>query len=191
MADKMTIRDQSRGPHPEGQYVAVCVDFIALGPNVEQFGDDPPVILEKVAFVFLTCSKRNGQPLQISREFAVSLGPKSSLRGFLEAWAGRHYGDREIKQEGIALDALVHTGALLTISHKESRSHNTYGVVGAIEPLPVARAGEVPSTHGYQRARFWQKRKEEYAAKVARFQKEHSSDFVLPPEDEADDDLPF
>jgi len=195
VADKKLIRDDrvQHEPHPVGQYAAVCVDCIDLGLTVEQFGQNPPQIKDKVVLVFRTDAARGGKPLHIAQTFTASMDPKANLRKFLEAWRGRPYTNAEAREQGISLDALVGMGALLTIAHKESQSGNTYAFITSIQQLPARMAEDLPSLTGYERAASWEKRKQENAEKVRAFQRHAHDEAEAPPADGEDDGegLPF
>lgn len=202
MADKFTLKDDAKSqfsPHPEGQFPAVCVDFIDLGEKVEQFEDNPAKLVYKVALVWQTGEANEaGRLHEVSAEFTASMGDRANLRKVLEDWRGKSYSKDELKA-GIPADKLVGRACLLTVEHKDSRAGRTYAKVRGIAPLPKGLAKpEVPE---YTRPEFWAERKREYAEGAAKFRKatthaavvaDHDSDWEnVPPAVETDDGLPF
>ena len=92
MADEVIAQDSSAKfkPHPEGQFVAQCVDVIDLGKRVESYPGKSKRIVPKVAVLFRTGSLgEDGQPIDIGAEFTVSMNEKAGLRAFLESWRGK------------------------------------------------------------------------------------------------------
>ena len=200
MADQVTAKDSGVKftPHPEGQFVAVCRDVINLGERVEQYQNNPPRIVEKCALVFQTTERNadTGEPHIVSAEFTVSMNEKAGLRLLLEAWRGKSYTDEQA-EAGVPVHKLVGQAALISVEHKKSAGGRTYAKIKTIAGVP--KGLEVPAMNGYERAEFWTKRKEEYAAEVSKHRAAHAppkgrdndfSDFreAL---DAEDDDLPF
>ncbi len=181
-------------PHPEGQYLAQCVDTIDMGEKVEQYQGQPPKIVHKCVLVFRTGEKNEqGQPLDIGKEFTVSMGDKANLRKALEQWRGKKYTEKDIT-EGVPLHKLANQWALITVEHKISGGGNTYGNINAIVGVPKQMV-ERPTFEKYERAPFYAERKAEYAAEVAKLKpatedRRDFDDFPGALADE-DDDLPF
>ena len=198
MADKKTIRDEAPPPHDEGQFAAVCVDVIDLGFNVEKYQDQPAELKDKTALVFQTeNAEGEDKPRYIAQEFATSMGKKSNLRKFLEAWRGKPYTEDEARKQGIPLDKLEGVPCLVTVAHKTSLKGNLHAVIQSIMPLPKQMREAVPSAASYKRPEFWEKKKTEYAAAVAEYTAKNTkaskatdvNEFDESPDDT--DDLPF
>ena len=171
MADKLTLTDKGGDskflPHPTGQFPAVCVDAIDLGPKVKTFPGSPPSEGYEIALVFATGERQEDGSLHtVSMSFTPSLNAKANLRKFLEAWRGRAYTEDQVKG-GVPMDKFVGVPAYLNITHKTSAAGRTYAVVGSVMPLPKGLTA--PTVAGYERAPYWQTRKEEYAKEVAAF----------------------
>lgn len=182
--------------HDEGQFVGQCVDVIDLGEKVEEYQDSAPKIVHKCALIFLTGEKNdNGDLIEISREFSVSMGKKANLRSFLEGWRGKPYDENEIKKNGVPLHKLTGNHALLTIAHKTSVAGRTYANIAACVGVPKQMQNSLEDyTQGYERADFWQKKKDEYAEAVAKFKGDigvHDNEYVSPFADDSDSELPF
>lgn len=177
-------------PHPEGQFVAQCVDTIDMGDKVEQYQGQPPKIVQKCVLVFRTGEvNEQGQPIDIGKEFTVSMGDKANLRKSLEQWRGRKYTAEEAA-EGVPLHRLCGQWALITVEHKTSGAGNTYGNINAIVGLPRQMQASVPTFPKYERAPFYAERKAEYALEVAKLKPVAGpTDDDFPHDD--DSDLPF
>lgn len=193
MADEVVAQDSGKkfSPHPEGQFVAQCVDVVNLGKRVESYPGKPKRIVPKVAILFRTGQVgEDGQPVDIGAEYTVSMNEKAGLRAFLESWRGKSY-DEETAQAGVPLHKLVGNFALISVEHKKSTSGRTYGKIKSATPVP-AGLPKTDLTNGYTRADYWEERKKSYAAETAQFMQENAA-----PSHEAehapaeDDDLPF
>lgn len=195
MADQVTAKDSGVKflPHPEGQFVARCVDTINLGERVEQFQNNPPRVVSKCALVFQTPERNpeTGEQHIVHAEFTVSMNEKAGLRLLLEAWRGKTYTDEQA-EAGVPVHKLVGQAALISVEHKKSAGGRTYAKIKTISAVP--KGLEVPALEPYTRAEFWTKRKEEYAAEVAKHRgparDESFNDYPEALDDEGDD-LPF
>ena len=202
MSDQITVKgggDNKFQPHPEGQFVAQCVDTIDLGDTVESFPGTPEKLAHKCVIVFRTGEKNEstGEFIDIGREFTVSMNEKANLRKFLEQWRGKPYDAHQI-EEGVPLHKLTGNHGLLTISHKTSGTGRTYANVTACVGIPKQMASTVEKYDGYKRADYWADKAKGYADLVKKFRAENApttmhdddfADFPAPIDDEAD--LPF
>jgi hypothetical protein len=200
MADTITAKGGTEAkfkPHPEGQYIAQCVDTIDLGDKVESFPGSPDKLAHKIALVFRTgeINEQTGESIDIAREFTLSMNEKANLRKFLEQWRGKPY-TAEQADAGVPLHKLVGNFALVTIAHRQSGAGRTYANLTACVGLPKQMAEAAKDmSRGYTRADYWQQRKDEYAQGVRAFRGVQGgpvddSDFPAPLEDD-DDGLPF
>lgn len=196
MADQVIAKDEGAKflPHPEGQFVGVCVDVINLGVRPETYLGKDKGLTPKCSLVFMTDQKnpQTGAMHTISAEFTVSMGEKSGLRLLLEAWRGKSYTEEQAKA-GVPVDKLVGVAALMSVEHKTSGKGRTYAKIKTISPLP--KGLPIPEVSGYKREEFWQQRKDEYAAEAKRYRETmHAGhdDFPEPQDPGEDiDDLPF
>jgi hypothetical protein len=197
MADTITAKgnDSKFKPHPDGQFVAQCVDAINLGESVETFPGKPEKLVPKCALVFRTGEKNldTGELIDIAQEFTVSMGEKANLRKALESWRGKPYTEQQI-EEGVPIHKLAGNWALITVAQKRSRSDRLYAFVQSVVGVPAAMRTALPTFPVYERAEYWQTRKDEYAKAAKEFRAKHaappSDDDDLPPVD-GEDDLPF
>lgn len=200
--DSITAKSSGKSftPHPEGQFVAVCCDVIDFGEKVEEFPGMPAKLSHKCGIVFRTGELGgDGKPIDVVREFTVSMNDKANLRKFLEAWRAKSYTDDQA-EEGAPLEKLAGKGALVTIEHKTSGAGRTYANLIGISPIPKQMASiALPATGDYERPDYLLKRKEEYAEEAKRFRatvnapkSTRNDDYEGFPEDTgSDDDLPF
>lgn len=197
MADKFTLTDSGKtqfSPHPEGQFAALCVDFLDLGERVKVFPGSPPKLVYCVGLVFASGEmNETGRLHEVSKEFTASMHEKASLRKFLEDWRGKTYTKDDLKA-GIPADKLAGKSCLLTVEHKTSAAGRTYASIRGVAPLPKQMVAQLDAE--YTRAPFWDERKKSYASEAAAFHVEHDitdPDFESVPAALADDDdsLPF
>lgn len=193
MSDTIVATGKASVIHPDGQFVAQCVDCINVGEKVEEYNGSKEV-LQKCVLVFRTgeLNPETGESLDISKEFTVSMGEKANLRKFLEMWRGKQYTNEQVK-EGVPLHKLTGNYGLITVAHKVSGKGNLYAIIAACVGIPKQLEANKPVFGQYTRADFWEKRKKEYAAAVAEFRKTvPTGNGALPTalQDE-DDDLPF
>ena len=200
MSDTLVAKgsDAKFKSHPEGQFVAQCVDAIDLGDKVEEFAGKPKKLAHKCALVFRTGERNEetGEYIDVAREFTVSMGELSNLRKFLEQWRGKPYKPEQI-EEGVPLHKLTGQHALVTVSHKVSGKGRTYANITACVGLPKQMQGSATAYTDYSRADYWETRKKEYAEAAKAFRAESMvpsggdfEDFPPPLQDE-DDGLPF
>lgn len=198
MSDQINAKgsDSKFRPHPEGQFVGVCVDTIDLGDRVETFAGTPAKLAHKCALVFRTGERNEatGEYIDIAREFTVSMGEKANLRKFLEQWRGKPYNIEQI-EAGVPLHKLTGQPGLLTIAHKTSGQNRTYANITACVGVPKQMAATVHQYTDYVRADYWQEKKDSYAAEARKFRAEQTpttmddDDNGYAPAD--DSDLPF
>lgn len=175
LMDNITIDPiPKRDLHPPGPHGSVCVDIVDLGMRVnDKYGKAS----QSVAFVFKTT-----KGLELSREFSVSLGDKSNLRKFLEAWRGKKFSPDELGKQ-LTLKDFHMKPAMVSIQHNPSTTNpdKVYANIDAIMPLPEGMP--TPDVSGYVRAPFWETRKKEYADKFAAY--------MSAPPKEVPQDAPF
>lgn len=157
-------------PHPEGQFIARCVDAIDLGERVEAFPGTPEKLVPKLALIFATGEVNElGQPIYPTMELSHFFSEKASLRKHLESWRGKPYTAAEAR-EGVDIEKLIGHPATLQIAHKVSPSSGrTYAVIQSITPVHPKLRNEAPSVEGYERPAYWAERMAEYAEKAEAF----------------------
>jgi hypothetical protein len=196
-ADQYTVKSDGAkyAPAPEGQYVAVCVDFVLLGDAVDQYQNNEPRIVTKGALVFQIEDENadTGKRYEPAIEFNLTFGEKASLRKFLENWRGKPYTNEEARK-GAPLHKLAGQCGVITVTHKTSiATGRSYAKITNITPLMKGLPKLEPVE--YERSTHWEKKKEDNAASVRGFHEhvapsseERSVEAIL-----ADDetDLPF
>ena len=191
--------DKSYTPHPEGQFVATCVDAIDLGERVEQFENNPKRLVPKMALVFRTGEvNENGDEIYPALELTLSMGEKATLRRHLEAWRGKPYTPAQVA-EGIDIEKLVGQPAMLTITQQQSKQGRTYAKVMGIAAVHPKLRDEAPGMGDYQRPKYWEERINDYLAEAQAFRAEQGRKAAPAPKVESDplttdalaDSLPF
>lgn len=130
---------EKMAPVPAGAQRAVCYSIIDIGtqtpPNPAYKPGRKVVITWELPDE--TISTEKGMlPRAISGTFGLSLGPKATLRKFLESWRGRPFTADELK--GFDLKNVLGANGLLNVVHAPSKSDPSvvYANVGGIMPLP-------------------------------------------------------
>ncbi len=81
--------------------------------------------------------EKDGEPIEaprvISKEYTLSMHPKSKLRGDVDTWLGMSMPDKEAYQ--FDFFDLVGKNAILQVVHKVSKVGNPYAMISAVMPL--------------------------------------------------------
>ena len=173
MSDTLVARgsDSKYTPHPDGQFIAQCVDVIDLGQKVQDFSGSEPYLAPTCALVFRTGERNEetGDFIDVSKEFTVSMGDRANLRKFLEQWRGKPY-DADAVKAGVPLHKLEGQHALLTVSQKVSGKGKTYANITACVGVPKQMQGGLGSYLGnYKRDPYWETKKKQYAEAASLF----------------------
>lgn len=134
---------------PAGTHVATCYKFMNMGKRFQTFeGKTKEFADTLISFTFeipgetdiFTFKKEDGtteeveKPLVITREFTLSMGPKSNLRPFVEGMIGTNLADPEAY--AFDLESLVGKSCLITIVHKPSKkTGQVYANISSASPL--------------------------------------------------------
>lgn len=171
MADKVTARntDKQFQPHPEGQFVGQCMDVIDMGEELTSFPGKPEKLVPKVAFVYRTGELNDeGVCIDLVAEFTVSLGDLANLRAYLEQWRGKALSEDQVR-EGVPLDKMEGTWALLTVAHKVSKKGRTYAYIVSAVGVPKQMQRNLPHFTGYVRPKYLVDKKETNKVAAAAF----------------------
>lgn len=201
MADQKTYKEKPKPIHPEGQFAALCVDFIDHGECVIEFPGSDSYVGEKVRYIWNTeaLNPDTQKPFEPNVEYTVSMSQKANLRKALEAWRGKPYTPEQI-EAGIPFHKVVGQWCMLTVAHVPTKAGRSFAKVTGIAPLhPAIPKPDLPS---YKRNEFWAKVTAEYKAKVDAFRhtdtafaSEHADipqDWdEVPPADSDPESLPF
>jgi hypothetical protein len=137
-------------PAPEGLWPAVCVDVVDKG-MVASAMYKPRHMIQLRWILNAEPSLPSGLPHMAVRSFGLSLGEKSNLRPFLEAWRGKKFTEDEL--EGFDLEKLIGVNCQIQILHNKYQG-KTYANVQAV--VPAARGGkkmEIPKDYIRQEER--------------------------------------
>lgn len=190
-------------PHPEGVFLARCVDVIDLGEKVEAYLDNPKKLVPKIALVFVTGEFKefNGKPElhTLTKEFSATFGEKANLRRFAEQWRGRSYKAEELAN-GVDFGKMQGVFAQISVEHKVSQQGRTFANIASIGP--VMKGTPKPEHLGseYERPKYLMDKKAQYAIDAAAFKREigadkpkasKSNDFNAPPKFDDPNEMPF
>ena len=209
MADKVNAKnsDSKFRPHPEGQFVAQCVDVIDLGEKGEDYAGQPKKLSHKCALVFRTDEQNpeTNDLIDIAGEYTVSMSEKANLRRILETWRGKAYSEDELEE--VPLDKLEGNWAMIQVDQKTSSNNRKYARIISVTPVPKQMRAHLPAFAVYERAKYGEEKKAAYAKETEAFMamiapvesgKRVASPFAAAedlPDDafvgDDDDDLPF
>lgn len=136
-------------PHPEGQFVGVCVDVHDVGLVAVTFQGHTKQ-QHKVDLYFFCDEWRDSEkgerwPATVRERFTLTLDDRGRLRPFLESWRGQAFTEEE--EEGFDLEKLIGAPAFLQIIHNESNG-KVYANIKTIMKLPKGMARlEVPAEY--------------------------------------------
>lgn len=119
-------------PAPEGTWQGVCVDVVDKGMvKSEKYGNTRHMV--QIRWVIdAEPALESGKPHMAVRSFGLTLGEKSSLRPFLEAWRGKKFTEDELA--GFDIEKLLGANGQIQILH--NRTNGTiYGNVHVVTPL--------------------------------------------------------
>lgn len=132
-------------PAPEGLWPGVCVDVVDQGiQESKKWG--PRHVIQIRWVIDAEPPLATGKPHMTVRGFTNSLGKKSLLRPFLEAWRGRKFTKEELEQ--FDLETLIGVNGQVQIIHTTDDDGTTYGNVQAVVPYPRGMAKmSIPSDY--------------------------------------------
>jgi hypothetical protein len=167
-------------PAPEGTWPAVCVDVVDKG-IVQSAMYKPRHMCQLRWILEAEPPMEDGRPHMAVASFGATLGEKSKLRPFLEAWRGKRFTEDELR--GFDVENILGAPCLLQIIHNKYQG-KTYANVTSIMPLPKGmKKLEVPADYVRQHIR------DERAKLEATPDGEAQPDFNQ--EAISDDDIPF
>lgn len=122
-----------------GTVQGVCVACWDLGFQNEQYQGQEPKVTRKIVLAFEIAQKYKdgdlkGKPMMISREYALSLGQKATLRKHLETWRASAFKPAELK--GFDVEKVVGGNCFLTLVHTEGGKAKIEGIGSLPEGMP-------------------------------------------------------
>jgi len=134
-----------------GAHPAICYQVIDLGTQKSTYQGETKE-LKKLRISFEICDQddnfeqvENGKvtlirkPLVCSAEFTASIGPKASLRKFIEGWLGLALNSKQLTSFKVA--DFLGKSALLNVVHKTSQtSGKVYAAIGSASKMPKGMA---------------------------------------------------
>ncbi len=164
-------------PAPEGLWLGVCIDVVDKG-MVESKQYKPRHVVQIRWVIDAEPKLATGKPHMCTRDFGLSLGDKSKLRPFLEAWRGKKFTTAEL--DGFDVEKLIGVCGQVQIIHNTTAEGKTYGNVAAVVPYPkMIDKMTVPADYIRECARETLKPEVEH------------QEWNPEPVDITDDDLPF
>lgn len=142
----------------QGTHVGIIYKFMNMGTRLQDFQGKPKDHKDiLVSFTIEIPSERQEflvkkedgteekveKPLVITREFTLSMGPKSNLRPFVEGVIGEKLMDEEAY--AFNLEDLVGKACLVSIVHKDGKDGKTYANILSVSPL--IKGMEVPKQY--------------------------------------------
>lgn len=153
------MQSAPREPVPSGTHLGICYRVMNLGTRLQEYmgtmKDHPDTLItltfelpnEKKKFTVKSddgTEQEVEKPLVISREFVLSMGPKSNLRPFVEGIIGVKLTDEEAY--AFNLEDLLGRPCLVNVIHKVSpKNGNTYANITTTSPL--MKGMEVPKQY--------------------------------------------
>lgn len=142
MAINATNESTQKELIPAGNYFARCYQMIHIG-TVHEVIMGTAKILNKVRIGWelpteqKVFKQENGsQPLVISKEYNLSMNPKSTLRKALASWRGKDFSEDEAKCFDVS--KLIGVPCMLNVIHKPGAKDPSkiYEEIGSISPMP-------------------------------------------------------
>lgn len=120
---------------PEGVYQAVCCDVVELGLEKVTYQNGPEKMVPKIRLYFqLDEMEPDGKRRYIvAKKFTRSLAEKSSLRTFIQSWAGRLLTKDQLVNFDV--EKLIGKNCQLQIVHILGRNGETYAQIQTIMPI--------------------------------------------------------
>jgi hypothetical protein len=119
-------------PAPEGLWPGVCVDVVDKG-IVASAVYKPRHMIQIRWVINAEPPLADGRPHMAVRSFGATLGEKSALRPFLEAWRGKKFTEEELA--GFDIENLLGANGQIQVIHNRSNG-KVYGNVQAVVPFP-------------------------------------------------------
>ncbi len=129
---------------PAGAFVARCYRLIDLGTQVVTWqGESKEQHKISIGWELPTELMLDGRPFSAHETYTWSFHEKAKLRGALESWRGRKFGEADFNGPNrFDTRMLLGMACLLTIIHEEGKTGGVWARVAGISPLP--RGMEVP-----------------------------------------------
>lgn len=133
-------------PAPEGTHIARCFACISLGTqHSEKFADSFKILLMFELPKEMIETEEGAKPAVVSKEYTLSIGPKSNLGKALQSWRGRAFTADEMK--GFEIANVIGAPCQVTVSHKPSAKGGVWADILTITGIPK----------GYQMPAQWHK----------------------------------
>ena len=126
-------------PVEAGTHLARCVRMVHIGTVMESYANEPAKPKNKVFLTWefptmlIEGGEYDGKPRVISKEYTLSLHPKTTLCKHLVAWRGKSFSPKEA--EAFDITKLLGVPCMITVVHNEV-GDKVYANIGSISGLP-------------------------------------------------------
>ena len=126
-------------PVEAGTHLARCVRMVHIGTVMESYANEPAKPKNKVFLTWefptmlIEGGEYDGKPRVISKEYSLSLHPKTTLCKHLVAWRGKSFSPKEA--EAFDITKLLGVACMITVVHNEV-GDKVYANIGTISGLP-------------------------------------------------------
>jgi len=126
-------------PVEAGTHLARCVRMVHIGTVMESYANEPAKPKNKVFLTWefptmlIEGGEYDGKPRVISKEYTLSLHPKTTLCKHLVAWRGKSFSPKEA--EAFDITKLLGIPCMITVVHNEV-GDKVYANIGSISGLP-------------------------------------------------------
>ena len=127
---------------PAGVHIARCYQMIHLG-TIDDVYQGKPLVADKIVISWEFPNElrefspdKGLEPFVLSKDFTLSLGDKSNLKAFLNAWRGVPFTEEESRKFDVSV--LIGKCCMLNIAHKPSKKDpsKSYAEILSVMPLP-------------------------------------------------------
>jgi hypothetical protein len=129
--------DSQFTPPPSGNHIAICTRFIDLGTQPTEWqGQKKLVHKVLIGWELPTELMEDGRPFTISKRYTWSMSEKATLRGDLESWRGRKFGDDDFTGPNrFNTKNIIGKPCFLNVVHAE-KNGKVYANISAVTAMP-------------------------------------------------------
>jgi len=121
---KLIVPKKVRQLPPPDNHIGRCVWIIDLGTQVSNFDDGKKQRRVLISFELpnektVFTQEKGEEPFVVSKEYSLTLGPKSNLRRDIQSWLGRNLNESEMVD--FDLGRFLGKAALVNVIHEASK----------------------------------------------------------------------
>lgn len=127
-------------PAPAGAHIAICIQFIDLGSQVDEF-EGRSKLQHKVRIQWELPNEpmSDGRPFVIGREYTWSMSDKAKLRAHLESWRGKAFTQADFGAGGFDTKKLPGVPCTLSVTHNDKGRAVIAGVAPAMKGVAIPK----------------------------------------------------